>query len=155
MHDELFNILRKDHEIVKELFHELAETNDRFRREKLASRLYLELDPHMVGEERAFYRAMNKTGEAWERALKSTEEHHLAKILLDEVLDTPGDDERFEARAAVLQDLVLRHIEEEEKTTFAVFTKVVSHDEGQGVLDRFEGEKKRRRETLARETATA
>jgi hemerythrin-like domain-containing protein len=155
MHDELFNILRKDHEVVKELFHELAETDDRSRREKLASRLYLELDPHLVGEEKAFYRAMDKTWEAWESALKSTEEHHLAKILLDEVLDTPGNDERFKARAAVLQDMVLRHIEEEEKTIFAAFTKVVSHDEGQGVLDEFEGEKKRRREALAKETATA
>jgi hemerythrin superfamily protein len=155
MHDELFSVLRKDHEVVKELFQELTETGDRHRREKLVSRLYLEIDPHMLGEEKAFYPSMQKTGEAWESAMKAMEEHHLAKIMLQEVLDTPGDDERFKARAALLQDLVLRHIEEEERTIFEAYARVVSHDEGQGVLDGFEREKKRRREALTKETSMA
>jgi hemerythrin superfamily protein len=155
MHDELFSILRKDHEVVKELFQELADTGDRSRREKLVSRLYLEIDPHMTGEEKAFYPSLHKTEEAWENAMKAMEEHHLAKIMLNEVLDTLGDDERFKARAALLQDLVLRHIEEEERTVFGVFARVVGHDEGHGVLDGFEREKKRRREALTNEPAMA
>jgi hemerythrin-like domain-containing protein len=154
MHDDLFNILRKDHEVVKELFQELAVADDRLQREKLASKLYLEIESHMAAEEKAVYPSMNKTGEAWGSALKAMEEHGLAKIMLEEVLDTPGDDERFRARAAVLADLVLHHIEDEEKTIFGVFARVVSHDEGQGVLDGFESEKKRRREALETETVT-
>jgi iron-sulfur cluster repair protein YtfE (RIC family) len=155
MHDELFDVLRGDHAGIREEFQELANTGDRMQREKLVSALRAEIYAHMAGEEKAVYPALNKTGEAWESALKAMEEHHVVKIVLEELFDTPGDDEWFKARAAVLQELLAHHMEEEEKQLFGMFTKVVDADEAQGVLESFQKERNRKRKTIEKELAMA
>jgi hemerythrin-like domain-containing protein len=150
-HDKLFEILRGDHARIMDGFQELVKSDSRAHREKLVSDLCVEIYAHMAGEEKAVYPVLDKTGEAWESALKGMEEHHVAKIMLEELLDTPGDDKRFKARGVVLQELLARHIEAEEGQLFSMFTKVVDADEAQGVLDSFQKEKSRKREILAKE----
>jgi hemerythrin-like domain-containing protein len=155
MHDELIKIIKKDHEEVKEIFGKLEKASNKAQREKLVAQLFQEIDPHMVGEEKALYPELQKHKEAKESALEAVEEHHVAKMVLQELLDTPANDERFLAKAIVLKTLILHHIEEEESKIFQMFKKTVSDNKSQQVLDSFNKAKSQRKEALEKEPAMA
>ena len=50
--------------------------------------------------------------------LESYEEHHVADLLVMELVPMSPKDERFEAKATVLIENVTHHIEEEEQEWF-------------------------------------
>ena len=50
--------------------------------------------------------------------LESYEEHHVADVLCMELASMPADAERFDAKATVLIENVMHHIEEEEQDWF-------------------------------------
>jgi hypothetical protein len=46
------------------------------------------------------------------------EEHHVVKLVLDELPDVDPEDDRFQAKMTVLSELIDHHVEEEEKEMF-------------------------------------
>jgi hypothetical protein len=46
------------------------------------------------------------------------EEHHVVKLVLNELPQISAMDERFEAKMTVLEELIDHHVEEEEKEMF-------------------------------------
>jgi hemerythrin superfamily protein len=154
-HDELIKIIKKDHEELKEIFGKLEKASNKSQREKLVGQLFQEIEPHMEGEEKALYPELQKHKEAKESALEGVEEHHVAKMVLQELLDTPASDDRFLAKAIVLKTLVLHHIQEEEDKIFKLYKKTVSDNKAQQVLDNFNKAKTQRKEALEKEPAMA
>jgi hemerythrin superfamily protein len=155
VHDELIKIIKKDHEEVKEIFGKLEKAGNKSQREKLVAELFLEIDPHMEGEEKGLYPELQKHKEAKESALEAVEEHHVAKMVMEELLDTSANDDRFLAKVIVLKSLILHHIEEEESKIFQMFKKTVSDNKAQQVLDDFNKAKSLRKEALEKESAMA
>jgi hemerythrin superfamily protein len=115
-------ILKQDHGIVKELFHQYGklEESDLDGRELLFRQINEELTIHTEIEERLFYPAVRgvKTDEAQDLVSEAVEEHHIVKTLLEEMSDLEPGKPPFEAKMKVLRENVLHHAEEEEKEMF-------------------------------------
>ncbi|MDA8166124.1 MAG: hemerythrin domain-containing protein [Desulfobacteraceae bacterium] len=151
-HDELTGILKKDHQEVKAIFGKLEKEKDAGTREELLDQLSRVLEPHLSAEEEAFYPALQKTGEGKETALQALEEHHVTKLVLEEVMDMAGSEESFKAKTTVLKELVFHHIQEEESEVFKIFNKVIKNDEARQVLEDFREAKSSRMAALEEES---
>lgn len=135
-----FELLKKDHKKVSELFKQLDETTERAvkTREELFGKLKQELDIHARIEETIFYPAIKEAEETHEITLEAIEEHNVVKQLLSELESMPVDDERWTAKLTVLKENVEHHVEEEENEMFKDARKVLSDEEVQELGARME-----------------
>ena len=117
-------LLKKDHEKVKALLGELAETTNRAgkTRPELLEKIALELKVHTAIEEEIFYPAFREAGEKHEDEkmfFEAMEEHRAAgDLVLPDLQATDVDTDQFGGRAKVLKELVEHHADEEEKEMF-------------------------------------
>jgi hemerythrin-like domain-containing protein len=117
-------VLEEDHERVRTLLDRLVSTSDRAvkSRERIIEDLHLEIEAHTAIEEEIFYpafRAAADDHDGEELYFESLEEHHLAgEYELPRVLDLDAGSIEFAARANVLADLLMHHLEEEEERMF-------------------------------------
>lgn len=112
--------LRQDHNEQKDLGKKLSEAKDPQQRERLRRQFYESLLPHMIGEEASIFKMLTKSDddEVRDDGLESTQEHHVAKIVLRELMDLKTNSDIFKAKAAVLDEVNRHHIEEEETAIF-------------------------------------
>ncbi len=135
-------MLRDEHEAVLDTFEEMLETTSRAvktRKDQLAKLQQLLL-PHMAGEEKVFYPALQQ--EEQELTFEAYEEHRVAKSVLKDLLALSPDDERWHARCQVLQEIIAHHIEEEESEVFDAAEESFGDDELDEMEQRFEQAKK-------------
>jgi len=115
-------ILKQDHEAVKDLFAGYAKLGDGDVEEKdrLWQQINEELTIHAEIEERLFYPAVRdvNTDEAEDLVSEALEEHRVVKTLLEEMSEIEAGEDAFEAKMKVLRENVLHHAEEEEKEIF-------------------------------------
>jgi iron-sulfur cluster repair protein YtfE (RIC family) len=109
---DAISLLKKHHRKAEAALKKLCRAYDADLLDRLAS----ELAAHMVIEETIFYPTVRRVNP--ELILESYEEHAIAQFALKRLLATPQGDDRFEARATALLDLVRAHVEEEEGTLF-------------------------------------
>lgn len=126
-----FELLKKDHKKVSELFKQLEDTTERAvkTREELFGKLKQELDIHARIEETIFYPAIKEAEETREITLEAIEEHNVVKRLLSELESMPVSDERWTAKLTVLKENVEHHVEEEEEEMFKDAQKVLSNEQ--------------------------
>jgi hemerythrin superfamily protein len=127
-------ILKEDHEKVKELFAEYEDQGDLAHAGKMHLFLELkrELTIHAQIEEEIFYPSIQESGEL---VAKAIEEHALVKTLLEELSSLNPRDEEFDAKMKVLQENVLHHAKEEEKDLFPCFEEL-DEDERDAISER-------------------
>lgn len=120
-HDAL-ELLETDHRTCERLF---AEYRDLVRhdarpaqRKALASRLCLELTIHAKLEEELFYPAAREALRDDDAVDDAEAAHDSVKDLVAQLLATRADDPLFDAKVAVLQDYVARHVREERESVF-------------------------------------
>ena len=112
-------LLKEQHREVESLFEEfegLGETASRSKQqlfEDVADRLAA----HAAIEEQLFYPAC-RAKETEDELRESLEEHLAVKRVIADLLQLGPDDESFDAKMKVLQELVEHHVEEEEKELF-------------------------------------
>lgn len=142
-HVDIYEALRQDHEEVRSIFEKLMESSSRAAktREKEFQRLQKELVPHEHAEEKVFYPAL-LNGEFREDTLQALEEHHAADVMITELKQLSMDDERWNAKLAVLRDMVEHHIEEEEGKIFDDAGDVLSEDQADELGRQFDAKKK-------------
>ena len=121
----------------------------------MVKKLHLEIVPHMTAEEESLYSTLKKSEESRETAAEALEEHHVAQMVLKELIAMPGSDERFRAKAAVLKELIFHHIEEEESEVFNIFKKVIKNDEAADILEAFQKSKSRKKKAMEKVPAMA
>lgn len=112
------SLLIRQHKEVKQLFKECEALGDEEfkRRSELVEQITVKLRLHTQIEEEILYPAAKNVDT--DTVLESIEEHHMIKILLEELEKTPPSNERYQAKLTVLQEMVEHHIEEEEGTLF-------------------------------------
>lgn len=128
---DAITMLKDDHKTVEQLFKRFEKAGDRAHAEKrkIVDRLIEALSVHAAIEEQFFYPVVRATVPATEdQTLESIEEHHVAKWLLSEIESLSPEDERFDAKVAVLIDSVRRHVEEEEQELFPKVRKELGGD---------------------------
>jgi hemerythrin-like domain-containing protein len=119
---ELFEMLRQDHQKVRQMFDQfetMKEEPEKNRKalEKLFAELQREITTHMEGEEKHFYPALRDSEETHDTVLESFEEHHVVKILLREMGRAQVSD-KWIAKMTVMKENVTHHLQEEEEELF-------------------------------------
>lgn len=112
-------LMKADHDRMKELFDEALEDNDPDARAQLLHQIRAELMVHERMEEDVFYPALRSGGEkAKEIVLEGYPEHHVIDVILDELLEVPEDADHWQAKLKVLKENLEHHISEEEGEMF-------------------------------------
>ena len=136
-------LLKDDHDKAKKLMTELEETTERGvrTREQKWTKLLKELTIHENIEEEIFYPALAEHPKAKDLVLEAMEEHHLVDDIVEQLKDTPFDDEHWAAKFKVTKENVEHHIEEEETEMFKVARQVFSKEELDELGSRLEATK--------------
>ncbi|MDR8016102.1 hemerythrin domain-containing protein [Ectopseudomonas guguanensis] len=124
-------LLKKDHETVKDLLGKLEETTERAvqTRKKLLAKIEQELKIHTELEEQIFYPAFRQAGSKDDAVMtvEAKEEHRAVEALvLPDIKETPPSTIEFSGRVKVLKELLEHHIEEEERDMFPQARKLLS-----------------------------
>ncbi len=136
-------LLKADHDKAKELMDELEQTTERGvkTREEKWTTLLKELTIHENIEEEIFYPALHQHEKLKDIVLEALEEHHLVDDIVEQIKDTPFDDEHWSAKFKVAKENVEHHIEEEEGPMFTQVRKSLSKQELEDLGARMEESK--------------
>ncbi|MEO7059069.1 MAG: hemerythrin domain-containing protein [Lapillicoccus sp.] len=113
-------LLRNDHKEVRALFREFQapKTTDA-RKGAIVTKVIELLTVHTYIENEVMYpQVRTLLPELEEDVLESYEEHHVADVLVMELMALKPGDERFEAKTTVLIENVTHHMDEEEQDWF-------------------------------------
>lgn len=126
-----FKLMKQDHKKAQELFDRICETTNRAEktREDLFEELKNELNAHAHMEEEVFYPSVKNVPETHEITLESYEEHHVMKILLNELDKMPKDSDEWLAKFKVLKENVEHHVKEEEHVMFPKSKHALRNDD--------------------------
>ena len=109
----VIDMLKEDHQKVKDLFEEF-ESAEGGERAEIAATTIMELEIHAELEEKLIYPAIREEIEEDDMMNEAVEEHHLVHVLIKELKKLKPANEIFQAKFKVLGELVKHHIEEEE-----------------------------------------
>ena len=136
----VYELLKKDHETVKNLFAQLEETDEDQvqEREELFLTLKKELTIHALAEEKFFYSELKEDEESEETTLEALEEHKVVKKLLKELDGNQKGTKEWAAKLKVLQENVEHHVEEEEGELFEQAAEVLDEDDAERIGEEIE-----------------
>jgi hypothetical protein len=119
-------LLKKQHREVEDLFKKVEKAKAPEMRRQLMQEISAKLEMHTKIEEEIFYPAVREieSKKAEEMINEAFEEHGVVKLVLKQLPSVDPEDERFEAKMTVLQELVEHHVEEEEKEMFKLAQKL-------------------------------
>ena len=120
MSQDAIVMLKDDHKQIKACFREFQKsTTTDARKGKLVEQIIELLTVHTYVENEVMYpRVRALLPDLEDDVLESYEEHHVADVLVMELLPMSPGDERFEAKTTVLIENVTHHIDEEESEWF-------------------------------------
>ena len=120
MSQDAIVMLKDDHKQIKSCFREFQKsTTTDARKGKLVEQMIELLTVHTYVENEVMYpRVRELMPDLEDDVLESYEEHHVADVLVMELLPMSPGDERFEAKTTVLIENVTHHIDEEEDEWF-------------------------------------
>jgi hemerythrin superfamily protein len=118
MMPDALQVLREDHNKVKDLFQRFEKTEARAQKKQIADQAIMELMVHAQIEEEIFYPSMKKQLGDVDLLHEAEEEHHVAEVLMEELTTMRLNDKSFDAKFMVLAENVKHHIGEEEGEMF-------------------------------------
>jgi hypothetical protein len=107
-------LLKADHREVEELFEKFQKAGGKEQKWQLAEQICNELKIHSMIEEEIFYPTFEGKidDDLYHEAYV---EHDGAKVLINDIMASRGEDEFFEAKVTVLCEEIDHHVQEEEK----------------------------------------
>jgi len=119
---DALSLLIADHNRVRGLFarfQSAEEEKDATQMMELAAEIIVELEVHTTIEEEIFYPAVQGADEELKDSVdEGIEEHHVAKVLIEEITMLTPDDDAWVAKMKVLIESVEHHATEEEEEMF-------------------------------------
>ena len=119
---DALTLLTADHNRVRGLFarFQTAEESENVpEMTQLAAKIIVELEVHTTIEEEIFYPAIKGADEEIKDTVdEGIEEHHVAKVLIEEIKMLTPDDDAWAAKMKVLIESVEHHATEEEEEMF-------------------------------------
>lgn len=135
------NLLKDQHKEVERIFDRIAETNNGDKKIELFEVLANHLVAHDDIERVIFYPACEREMGMTNLLSESIEEHGILAFSLYRAYQALGEDD-FDYKIKVLEDVVNRHVKEEEDELFPkvekAFTEEVLRDLGRQMQPRFE-----------------
>lgn len=118
---DALNFLKKQHREVEVLFKKVLDVKEPTERLNRFKQIDRDLRVHSAIEEELFYPEIKRRVEKSEERLEvaeAFEEHGLVKITIESLEKLDPGTEQYQAKLAVLSDLVQHHVDEEESTMF-------------------------------------
>lgn len=109
-------LLREEHEFVRQLFLRFFSTHDPRLKQELGPRILTMLEMHAALEEATFYPAVRRLDDALIDLANS--EHEAADHLIQQLKELDSTHPQYERLFEQLQEVVMRHIESEETALF-------------------------------------
>ena len=134
---DALDLIKQDHKRLRKLLDETLEAEGPEREQRMDFRL-TELVAHERMEEEFLYPRLREETKARDTVLEGYEEHHVADVLLDELLDVPPDTDLWKAKLKVLKENVEHHMDEEEDELFKGARAVLDRDELKRLGERME-----------------
>jgi hypothetical protein len=125
--DDAIGLLKSDHREVERLFASFESTRSQERKQEIAAKICAALKAHTTIEEEIFYPEFLEATDETDIHHEAEIEHAGAKHLIEEIESAGGDDDHFEARVTVLQEMIRHHVKEEEQRG-GMFSKAQSSD---------------------------
>lgn len=123
----IFEALRADHEIQRELLAKLVETQgDSAERRDLFAKVKVELQAHAAAEEREFYTPLMHEDLTQDKSRHGVAEHFQIDCLVTKLEEYDRDAPAWLQTARELKDKVEHHLEEEEHELFQMAGKALS-----------------------------
>lgn len=146
MAQNAIELLKSDHEKVRDLLSQLVESTTRAekKRQQLLEKIEQELLVHTRIEEEIFYPAFKAAGNAEHKRtyFEAIEEHRAVDdLVLPDLKKTDPTSEKFSGRAKVLKELIEHHADEEEQEMFKLARKSMSREELQELGEKMEARK--------------
>lgn len=130
-------MLREDHRKVQQLFQEFDQSEDAASKRQIAQTAIQELEMHAALEEEIFYPAAMEQLDEPDLINEAQEEHHVVRLLANELKKLRGNEERFKAKFTVMAESVKHHIQEEEGELFPqIEDKLDTEEVGQRLEER-------------------
>lgn len=144
--------LKEDHEKQKQLGEQLVAATDPAERDRLRKAFYKELYPHMMGEEASLFPRLKQAdgGEDVFQAKEGLQEHHVARMVLRELMELNLDSDVFAAKAKVLDEINRHHIEEEEEESMARLVELCGKEELDSLFKKYEEAEEAAEQSIAR-----
>ena len=134
-------LLHADHEVIRELSKELADTQSSARRKTLVRELKPLLVAHSRSEEAAVYTPLTQIRTSPDSRAAGNEgfvEHNLADIVLERLANTPdAGSDMWKAHAKVLHEALEHHIDEEESKIFEELGEHFSDEKREAMGEEF------------------
>jgi hemerythrin-like domain-containing protein len=136
--------LKQEHKTIEALFgrFERAPKKQKRARKKTMTKIVEELASHADLEEQIFYPIVHETTKEADPILKAMEEHDLVKGLMSELSKMEPEEDRFEAKSAVLLENSRHHIKEEERTLLPMIRRALKKGQLDELGSRLEEAKK-------------
>ncbi|HEY0490052.1 MAG TPA: hemerythrin domain-containing protein [Telluria sp.] len=117
---DAIELLKADHEKVKDLFEKFEALSDRSKvnKKKIADQICLELTVHAQVEEEIFYPAIRDPIKDDDLMDEAVVEHASAKDLIAQISEMDPGDDLYDAKVKVLSEQIEHHVEEEEGEMF-------------------------------------
>jgi hemerythrin superfamily protein len=131
-------LIKEDHKRLKKMLEHTLEAEGSTEREAAMDQLRTELVAHERMEEEVFYPRLRDEQKARDNVLEGLEEHHVADVILDELLDVPPDSDLWKAKVKVLKENVEHHMDEEEDELLKNAKRVLDRDELNRLGERME-----------------
>ncbi|MCG2432035.1 hemerythrin domain-containing protein [Aequorivita xiaoshiensis] len=126
----IFEAIRKDHDIQRELCRSVTSTSgDSKERKQKWQELKHELQIHADAEERTFYAPLIHNDMMQEHARHGIAEHHEMDELIEKIDDTDLDSPAWLVYAKQLCEKVEHHLEDEEHSFFQLAGKVFTESQ--------------------------
>lgn len=126
---DALSLLTADHNRVRGLFSRFEAAHgadDETEMIELAGKIFTELDVHTTIEEEIFYPAIRGVdGEVAETVEESLQEHHVVKVLMEELGRVDGGSAEWVAKMQVLIENVEHHAGEEEQDLFPPLRRIM------------------------------
>ena len=134
---DALDLIKQDHKRLRKLLEQTLEAEGSEREQRMDF-LRTELVAHERMEEEVLYPRLRQESKARDTVLEGYEEHHVADVLLDELLDVPPDTDLWKAKLKVLKENVEHHMDEEEDELFKDARAVLDRDELKRLGERME-----------------
>jgi hemerythrin-like domain-containing protein len=131
-------MLRQDHKRVQDLFDAFEEAQTPEQKKEIVQTALRELKIHTALEEEIFYPAVRQElGEEESDLMDAAlEEHHVAKVVIQELEEMKPEDERYDAKFKVLGESVKHHIQEEESEMLPKAEEISIEELGEEMMER-------------------
>ena len=142
---DALELLIADHNRVRGLFARFQaaeESEDTAQMGELSGKILIELEVHTTIEEEIFYPEVSGASEDIKDLVdEGFEEHHVAKVLMEEVTALTPEDDAFVAKMKVIIESVEHHAGEEEEEMFPLCRKALDSAARENLGQRLEARK--------------